>query len=73
MRKAEPLVVACFPFFNEERAMDGVAVRAMRYMNGFEGAVKLGGESAVAWVTDRGFLRYLAFLDFNQPAGFRAA
>jgi len=48
MRKAEPLVVACFPFFNEERAMDGVAVRVMRYMNGFEGAVKLG------WLPDVG-------------------
>ena len=36
-------------------------------------AVEMGSESAVDWVTDRGFLRYLTFLDFNQQAGYRAA
>ena len=35
--------------------------------------VGLVGVAAVDWVTDRGFLRYLTFLDFNQQAGYRAA
>jgi len=29
-------VVACIPVFDEERAIDGVVIRSMRCMDGFE-------------------------------------
>ena len=34
-------------------------------------AVMLGCREATHWVMDRSFMVYLAFLDFNQPQGYK--
>jgi hypothetical protein len=36
-------------------------------------AVAMGYSAASFWLSDEGFMRYLSFLDFNQPLGFRSS
>jgi len=47
---SKPFVVACIPAFNEERAIGGVVVRAMRYVDRVvvcdDGSGDLTGETA---------------------------
>ena len=34
-------------------------------------AITMGYEMAYRWLSDMKFIRYLSFLDFNQPIGYR--
>jgi hypothetical protein len=34
-------------------------------------ATSMGCNVAYRWLSDMGFIRYLSFLDFNQPIGYR--
>ena len=36
-------------------------------------ATAMGCEAAYKWLSDAGFVRYLSFLDFNQPVGYGSA
>ena len=62
----KPLVVACIPAFNEEGSIAGVVVRLV------DQAKAMGCERALEWLHDMSFVRYLTFIDINQPIGYRS-